>query len=196
MFYAIRTVVPPTVSLLLLLSAVGCQDADLPVSPTETGVEGMEAQLHTQPTEAEVNQDLAALRRATAPLHRLEAAEEAGWDLKVTECKENPPVGGMGYHYGNLGLYLDGDASVVEPEVLLYEPRPDGSLHLVAVEYLIPYFAWQGEVGVDDPPRLFGQEMKRADDHGEWQLHVWIWKHNPAGLFADWNPTVDCGEAT
>ena len=22
--------------------------------------------------------------------------------------------------------------------------------------------------------------------------HAWIWKHNPAGMFADWNPEVSC----
>jgi hypothetical protein len=25
-----------------------------------------------------------------------------------------------------------------------------------------------------------------------WALHVWVWKHNPSGMFADWNPQVSC----
>lgn len=23
-------------------------------------------------------------------------------------------------------------------------------------------------------------------------LHAWIWKHNPSGTFAEWNPNVRC----
>ena len=25
-----------------------------------------------------------------------------------------------------------------------------------------------------------------------YELHAWIWKHNPSGMFEDWNPTVSC----
>jgi hypothetical protein len=25
-----------------------------------------------------------------------------------------------------------------------------------------------------------------------YELHVWAWRHNPAGMFADWNPNVAC----
>jgi hypothetical protein len=24
-------------------------------------------------------------------------------------------------------------------------------------------------------------------------LHVWVWRHNPEGLFAETNPRVSCG---
>ena len=27
-----------------------------------------------------------------------------------------------------------------------------------------------------------------------YELHVWAWKHNPSGMFADWNPTVSCDD--
>jgi hypothetical protein len=31
------------------------------------------------------------------------------------------------------------------------------------------------------------------DDHFDfWALHVWAWRRNPAGLFADWNPNLEC----
>jgi hypothetical protein len=23
-------------------------------------------------------------------------------------------------------------------------------------------------------------------------VHAWIWRHNPSGMFADWNPNVKC----
>jgi hypothetical protein len=25
-----------------------------------------------------------------------------------------------------------------------------------------------------------------------YDLHVWLWQHNPSGLFAPWNPDVTC----
>ena len=25
-----------------------------------------------------------------------------------------------------------------------------------------------------------------------YELHVWAWKNNPSGTFADWNPNVSC----
>jgi len=28
-----------------------------------------------------------------------------------------------------------------------------------------------------------------------YSLHAWIWKHNPAGDFAMWNPDVTCANA-
>jgi hypothetical protein len=26
-----------------------------------------------------------------------------------------------------------------------------------------------------------------------YDLHVWLWKHNPSGLYAPWNPDATCG---
>ena len=28
-----------------------------------------------------------------------------------------------------------------------------------------------------------------------WYLHVWAWRKNPEGMFADFNPAVQCPEA-
>jgi hypothetical protein len=28
-----------------------------------------------------------------------------------------------------------------------------------------------------------------------YSLHAWVWKHNPAGTFAMWNPNVTCANA-
>lgn len=182
-----RTLTRTALVLLPMLAAGACADTESPAEPDETAT----VQAAAQAAAADLNRDLAALRRATAHLHRFENAAPAGWDLQVTECKEHPPEGGMGLHFGNLPYYLDGAANVVEPEILLYEPGPSGKLRLVAVEYAVPYFAWQS----NEAPRLFGREMKAVDEQEEWQLHVWAWKHNPSGMFEDWNPTVSCEHA-
>jgi hypothetical protein len=139
-----------------------------------------------------VLRDLAALRRATARFHRFERAAAAGWSAKITPCMSDPSAGGMGFHYGNVGL-IDGTVRVDEPELLLYEPRKNGRLRLVAVEYIIPYTFHSRSA---EPPVLFGQQFKQNDTFQLWGLHAWVWKHNPSGVFASWNPRVTCAFTT
>lgn len=178
----------PAFAMLVVAALGACGESESPFAAAEPEV----ATAFAVSADATVRQELAELRRATAHLHQLETAIAEGWDTQVTECVEHATDGGMGYHYASFDLYLDGEANFLEPEVLLYEPQEDGHLRLVAVEYAVPFFAWAGDPEVDDPPVLFGQSMKRDDAHGEWVLHVWIWAHNPSGMFEDWNPNVSC----
>lgn len=78
-----------------------------------------------------LNKDLSALRAATTPFHNFEKALEAGYDVEVTPCLEDPMLGGQGFHYGNLGLF-DGNVELRRPETLLYEPHGGGSMRPVA----------------------------------------------------------------
>ena len=36
------------------------------------------------------------------------------------------------------------------------------------------------------------QRMQRQDGLQVWYLHMWVWRENPAGLFADYHPGVRC----
>ena len=103
------------------------------------------------------------------------------------------PAGGMGVHFFNVALM--GKLDPLKPQVLVYQPV-GGKLRLVAAEYFVPL-----SPEVKERPQLFGQpfdgpmeghhplmpyELKHYD------LHVWLWKNNPAGLFAPTNPDVKC----
>ena len=79
------------------------------------------------------------------------------------------------------------------PELLVYERRPNGAYRLVAVEWITFVPAWHAQ-GIADPPSLFSQEFHVNPTLLEepYLLHAWIWKHNPAGTFMDWNPAVSC----
>jgi hypothetical protein len=134
-----------------------------------------------------VEREIAGLRQLTAPFHRFETAAAAGWGAQITGCFSDPTLGGMGYHYGNVAL-IDGTVDALAPELLLYEPQKNGRLRLVAVEYIVPFTAWTAA----DPPRLFDQSFHRNEAFGLWVLHVWHYRHNPSGMFADWNPDVSC----
>ena len=140
-----------------------------------------------------VEKDLATLRRVTAPFHRFATATAAGWSTQITPCMTDPNgAGGMGFHYGNVGL-IDGSVSVDKPELLLYEPEKNGRLRLVAVEYIIPYTFHSRAAA---PPELFGQKFLQNDTFQLWGLHAWVWKENPSGIFASWNRKVTCEHTT
>jgi hypothetical protein len=104
----------------------------------------------------------------------------------MVDTKTN--LGGMGFHYAKESA-IDNNVNLLEPEALLYEPQKNGQMRLVAVEYIVPY-AVRPRDGA--PPVLFGQNFLQFDDFGVWGLHAWVWKNNPAGMFAPWNPDVNC----
>jgi hypothetical protein len=164
----------------------GCSD---PTTASRT-----EERLELRGAPAAEQQGLAAARAATARFHRFEEADEAGYDfLFLNTCMvdgSGADRGGMGYHYVNTAL-LDGQVSIATPEAVLYEPGPNGQLRLVALEYVIPKSAWTNPT----PPVLLGQEFT-LNAFDLWALHVWVWKQNPSGMYADWNPNVNCDNAT
>jgi hypothetical protein len=101
----------------------------------------------------------------------------------------------MGIHYLNSALVTDGVVHAATPEALVYQQQRDGELRLVAVEYVVFYSKWSGS----SPPWLFGQTFKLIGTPNRYglpafyELHAWIWQHNPSGMFKDWNPRGSCG---
>jgi len=159
--------------------------------------------------------DLARVRQATARYHDLGAASAAGYTVWSPDpfaadatCPSSAD-GNMGYHRVNVSLRggaanpAAGDAAVdpLRPEMLLYEKRPDGTVHLVGVEYLVFTAAWERVNGAGAaPPEVFGQPLLPSihtfpgnpNPIPHYELHVWIWTTNPLGMFYPWNPTVSC----
>ena len=163
----------------------------------------------------EVLADLAQVRRANAHFHDLEAAIAAGYTVWSPDpfatgatCPSSVE-GNMGYHLVNVALRggaaspAAGDAQVdpLQPEMLLYEKRADGSVHLVGVEYLVFRAAWERVNGAGAaPPQVFGAPLPASlhtfpgnpNPIAHYELHVWLWSSNPLGMFYPWNPTVGC----
>lgn len=187
---SVPTQIALVAAALLAFGLVACEEVSSPVESSEVafnhGASGN--------TPAALNRQIAELRSETAQFHRFERAQAAGHNVLVAhpqtgaECLEHETLGGMGYHFLNLDL-VDEEVSVTAPEVVIYEPRPNGELRMVGFEYIIPFAILSEE---SDPPVLFGQEFKRNHTFGLWALHVWAWKNNPTGMFADWNPKVSC----
>jgi len=175
-----------------VLVFTGCQDDMLTSSENEHEVlssKEISAQVQQSKDPAEMNRKLTDLRRATAAFHNVEKAEADGYSVDGP-CIYHSELGGMGYHYVKPEL-MDGSINLLEPEMLVYEPKPNGHLRLVAVEYIVPFDAWVDE----DPPSLFGQDFLPNEAGGFYALHVWLWRNNPSGMFFDWNPNVSCEHA-
>jgi hypothetical protein len=100
----------------------------------------------------------------------------------------------IGVHFVNPLLIEDPAVDPEQPEVLLYEPHETGNgntqYKLVAVEYFVV------AAQVDETPTLFGQESDGPmPGHGpnepeHYDLHAWVWRANPDGVFAEFNPNV------
>ena len=145
--------------------------------------------------------ELAEVRQVTAQFHRVDAAIEAGYrlgyvnaagDSIITGCIAHPTTGAMGYHYFNKALIDDLVVDVGRPEGLVYAPKADGSLKLVAVEYVVPG-PGSTPPGVSAPPTVLGQEMVVLVPAVGWYTrHFWVWSTNPAGIYAHWSPEVTC----
>ena len=131
--------------------------------------------------------DQAAAMVATARYQDVGVAEEAGWasTIGTLGCFQDGR-GGMGVHYVNSSL-MDNVVDITKPEALVYELDAAGNvIGLVAHEYIVPVEAWTSQ----KPPRLFGMDFHRHPVLPLWVLHTWLWKPNPTGMFADWNPAV------
>jgi hypothetical protein len=142
----------------------------------------------TAPEDEETQKAIAALREATRPFQDLAAAVRAGYVAEVADCIVHEHHGAMGYHHINRS-YIERDISVTRPQLLLYERMPDGEYRLNGVEFFIPYKLWPRD---SDPPVFMGQTMKPEDTFEYWYLHVWAWRENPDGIFADFHPDVQC----
>ena len=112
-------------------------------------------------------------------------------------AKDGPityPPGAMGVHFlnmGNVGPKLD----PAKPQVLIYEPV-NGKLKLTAAEWFMPE-----QVAGGKAPTIFGQTLYGPMDGHQpimpkelrhYDLHVWLWRPNPKGLFTSTNAAVTC----
>jgi hypothetical protein len=104
----------------------------------------------------------------------------------------NPRVNGTGTHM-----------DFRKPSILIYEPQPDGGMKLVAVENLVFQKAWAAagnkaaptfhgvtyDTMADDPATPIN-EAHMFEPH--YDRHVWLYRDNPNGVFAQFNPAVTC----
>jgi hypothetical protein len=145
--------------------------------------------------------DLAAATTGTEAFLDVAAAEAAGYGLPpegpLHECIANlDGPGAMGLHHINGDLVGDTALDPATPEALVYEPAADGGPELVAVEYVVFAEAWDAKNEM--APMLFGEMFMLVEEPNRYELpafyalHAWIWRDNPDGMFASFNPDATC----
>jgi hypothetical protein len=124
-------------------------------------------------------------------------------------------LGAMGIHFFRpdmLGISgppnprVDGNGTHTDfnkPAILIYEPQADGSLQLVAVENLVFQKSWHA-AGHQKPPSFHNVTYDTMQDdpatkideahmfEPHYDRHVWLYRENPSGMFAQFNPNVSC----
>jgi hypothetical protein len=129
------------------------------------------------------------VRQANARFSDVAIAKQEGY--QPIPCASSPQGGAMGVHYVNAAYLKDGIIDIGRPEAVMYEPQPDGSMQLVAVEYI----AFEGPASIEGHLFNFNPAPNRYGLDPFYELHVWAWKDNPVGPFADNNPDVTCAAA-
>lgn len=136
---------------------------------------------------------LTAVRNATA---RYVDINQAFADQFVvgTPCVSGPDTGAMGVHLVRIDRIQNLVLDAGKPQALIYEPMPNGSMRLVGAEFIVLAQNWPaGSV-----PALAGNLLNYVGAPNRYglpafyEIHVWAWKNNPQGSYADWNTQVSC----
>lgn len=182
-----------TIAALCLVGTSACDSDEL--TGTETAVEQLRSDFAQY-------QDIA----------KANAAGYTTWSPDPTVSGStcpSAPEGKMGYHLlnvsarGSAASPATGDAVIdpLKPEMLLYEKKADGSMVLVGVEWIVFKAAWERDKGAGAPaPTVIGLTMPSADHSfvtggpsiPHYELHAWIFRDNPLGMFEHYNPNITC----
>jgi hypothetical protein len=166
--------------------------------------------------------DLATVRAATERFRDVKVALSEGYIADPTNTCDTAEMMGAPAAYGVMGIHyfrpdllgitgppnprVSGTGTHTDfnkPSILIYEPQKDGSLELVAVENLVFIAAWEA-AGNKAPPSYQGVPYDRmVDDPAtsvdeahlfapHYDRHVWIYRENPRGVFAQYNPNATC----
>jgi hypothetical protein len=157
----------------------------------------LHAQTHTLHDRNPASALVKVVRDATDRYRDVKVAEADGYQLKFG-CVSGGEFGAMGLHYVNFPLVLDGVLDPTRPEIVIYEPLPNGRLRLVGADYLVLASDWDSNNAA--PPELMGQLLHLFESPNRfglpnfYTLHVWAWKENPTGTFSNWHAKVSCDD--
>jgi hypothetical protein len=135
------------------------------------------------------------VRESTRRFRDVNQAIAEGYQL-MFGCVSGPDDGAMGLHYVNMDLVMDPALDPRKPEIVIYEPLPNGGRRLIGADFLVLSEAWHaGNAGT---PELGGQLLHLFESPNRfglpafYTLHVWAWKPNPTGAFVNWHSDVSC----
>jgi hypothetical protein len=142
---------------------------------------------------------LAADDSHSSLVEQVRAANDRFKDVSVAVSEGYSPIacasgvdgGAMGVHYVNAKFIAAVVVDIGHPQAVVYEPMPNGEMALIAVEYITS----KGPASLKGQLFNFNGAPNRYGLGPFYELHVWAWKANPHGAFADVNPNVSCEHA-
>jgi hypothetical protein len=154
-----------------------------------------QAKKMTLEQESDISAFLRIVRESTERFKDVRVAEAEGYALQFG-CVSGPDDGAMGLHYVNGSLVSSGVLDPTRPQIVIYEPMPNGGVQLIGADYLVLAEAW--DKTHSSPPEMMGQLFHLFESPNRfglpafYTLHVWAWKENPKGAFVNWHPDVSC----
>ena len=136
------------------------------------------------------------VREATDRFRDVEVAKREGYGL-LFGCVSGDERGAMGLHFVNLALVGDPALDPRRPEIVIYEPRPNGGVRLIGADFLVFKADWDA-LHPNETPQIMGQLLHLFESPNRfglpdfYTLHVWAWKDNPTGTFVNWHADVSC----
>jgi hypothetical protein len=194
-FAKVRQFAPPSRYCLTTLALLG---ASFLCALAQDGHSHMETTTQQQPTPQQTRNASALIkivRESTERFKDVSVAEAEGYALQFG-CVSGPDSGAMGLHYVNGALVNSGELDPTHPQIVIYEPTPNGGLRLIGADFLLLADAWDKKK--QGPPELMGQLFHYWETPNRfglpafYTLHVWAWKDNPNGAFVNWHPKVSC----
>ena len=203
-----RTRRPSTNAALATIAAAACMSSAFPVAAQQVTPE-------VAATMDEMREAFAKYQDVNVALAEGYIPDPTGHCATAVDFGLPLETGAMGVHYlhpellqlteGDRVTGLATNTDPLTPAVLLYEPQADGTMEFLGVELLVFRDPWRAE-GNQAPPVFAGIVPwdAMADDpatadideaHGfvpHYDIHVWLFRDNPAGPLEMWNPTVTC----
>lgn len=186
----------PLISILVVASSpwsAGALASDDPHTQKQT----LQHHAPTPPQNYRTSAFVKVVRDSTRRFRDVSVAIAEGYQLQFG-CVSGSDEGAMGVHFVNGPLVADGVLDATRPELLVYEPMPNGRMRLTAADYLVIADTWHANNPA--PPELMGQLFHLFESPNRfglpafYTLHVWAWKENPSGTFVNWHPNVSCDE--
>ena len=166
------------------------------VSTWSSPLQGQHDHANTAGTTTRSRELVRIVREATERFKDPAVADSEGYKLAFG-CVSGPDYGAMGMHFVNMSLVGDPALDPTRPEIVIYEPLPNGRLRLIGADFLVLASAWDA-LHPGEPPQMMGQLLHLFEAPNRfglpafYTLHVWAWKESPTGTFVNWHANVSC----
>src|SRR5215470_17434892 len=137
---------------------------------------GAQAQSSEQGRAADPGALIKIVREYTERFKDVRVAEHEEYAL-MFGCVTGPDAGAMGLHYVNGQILSTNALDPTKPQIVIYEPQPDGTLRLIGADFVVLADAW--DKNNQGPPQLMGQLFHYFEAPNRfglpafYTLHVW-----------------------